>query len=69
MLRQFERYLVDRDWHEVQAGVEVKLVPVPEGEEAFILARSADRRQKEQAIHERFTRRMETGLAKTGGLG
>jgi hypothetical protein len=64
MLRQFERYLVDRDWHEVQAGVEAKFVPAPEGEETFILARSADRRQKEQAIHERFTRRMEAGLAK-----
>jgi hypothetical protein len=42
----------------------VKLVPAPEGQETFILARSAERRQKEQAIHERFTRRMEIGLAK-----
>jgi hypothetical protein len=47
LLRQFERYLSDKDWHEVQARVEVKLVPGPEGQETFILARSADRRAKE----------------------
>jgi hypothetical protein len=47
MLRQFERYLTDKDWQAVQAGVEVKLVPGPEGTETFILARSADRREKE----------------------
>ena len=44
-LRQFERYLTDKDWQEVQAGVEVKLVPGPDGAETFILARSADRRE------------------------
>jgi transposase len=64
MLRQFERYLVDKDWHEVQAGVEVKLVPGPDGQETFILARSADRREKEKAMHERFIDRMEEGLKK-----
>jgi hypothetical protein len=62
MLRQFERYLTDRDWHEVQAGVEVKLVPGPNGDETFILARSVDRRAKEQAMHQRFLERMEQGL-------
>ena len=64
MLRRFERYLVDKDWHEVQAGVEVKLVPGPDGEETFILARSADRQKKEKAMHDRFLARMEAGLAK-----
>jgi len=64
MLRQFERYLVDKDWHEVQAGVEVKLVPGPDGQEMFILARSRDRREKEKAMHERFLDRMEEGLKK-----
>jgi len=62
MLRQFERYLTDRDWQEVQAGVEVKLVPGPDGNETFILARSHDRREKERAMHQRFIERMETGL-------
>jgi transposase len=64
MLRQFERHLTDRNWTEVQAGVEVKLVPGPQGAETFVLARSADRREKEQAIHERFFTRMEAALTK-----
>ena len=67
MLRQFERYLTDKEWHEVQAGVEVKLVPGPDGEETFILARSADRRQKEKAMHQRFLDRMEAALTKLQG--
>lgn len=62
LLRQFERHLVDKDWHEVQAGVEVKLVPGPNGDETFLLARSADRRQKEKAMHDRFVERMEEKL-------
>jgi len=64
MLRRFEQYLTERDWHEVQAGVEVKLVPGPEGDETFILARSADRREKEKAMHARFLERFEAGLTK-----
>jgi transposase len=63
-LRRFERYLTDKDWHEVQAGVEVKRVPGPEGDETFILARSADRQKKEKAMHDRFLERMEAGLVK-----
>lgn len=47
MLRQFERHLTERNWTEVQAGVEVKLVPGPDGDGTFVLARSADRREKE----------------------
>jgi transposase len=64
LLRQFERYLTDKDWQEVQAGVEVKLVPGPDGTETFILARSVDRQAKEQAMHERFIARMQAGLEK-----
>ena len=64
VLRRFEQYLTDKDWHEVQAGVEVKLVAGPEGEETFILARSADRREKEKAMHQRFIERMEGALKK-----
>jgi transposase len=64
MLRQFEQHLTGQDWREAQEGVEVKLVPGPDGEETFILARSADRRAKEQAMHEKFTARLEEGLKK-----
>ena len=64
MLRRFEQHLTDKQWREVQAGVEVKLVPGPGGDETFVLARSADRRKKEQAMHQRFLERMEEGLTK-----
>mgnify|MGYP000888723298 CR=1 FL=1 len=64
MLRQFEKHLVEQNWTTAQEGVEVKLVPGPDGEETFILARSADRRCKEQAMHEKFTTRLEAGLVK-----
>jgi transposase len=64
MLRQFERHLVEQDWSEAREGVEVKLVPGPDGEETYLLARSADRRAKEQAMHEKFTARLEEGLRK-----
>jgi transposase len=64
MLRQFEQHLTEQDWTQAQEGVDVKLVPAPEGDETFILARSVDRRQKELAMHEKFTARVEAGLAR-----
>jgi transposase len=64
LLRQFEQHLTERDWQEVQEGVEVKLVAGPEGQEVFVLARSRDRRQKEQAMHQRFRERIEAALQK-----
>jgi hypothetical protein len=66
MLRRFEHHLIDKDWHEVQEGVEVKLVPGPDGTETYILARSADRQKKEQAMHQRFYDRMEAGPRASG---
>jgi len=60
----YRQHLTEKNWQEVQAGVEVKLVPGPDGAETFILARSRDRQKKEQAIHERFRGRMEDGLSK-----
>ena len=62
MLRRFEQHLLDSGWCEVQEGVEVKLVPGPDGTETFVLARSADRRKKEEAMHRRFVERFETAL-------
>ena len=62
LLTQFEQHLTDQNWTTAQAGVEVKLVPAPTGSETFLLARSADRREKERAMHEKFTTRLEAGL-------
>jgi transposase len=64
MLTQFEQHLTEQNWTTAQAGVEVKLVPAPDGQETFLLARSADRREKERAMHEKFTERLEAGLRK-----
>jgi transposase len=63
MLRQFEAQLLDSGWHEIQAGVEVKLCPGPDGsEETFILCRSRDRTEKDLAIVRRFEQRIEERL-------
>ncbi|MBV8442665.1 MAG: hypothetical protein JO312_19235, partial [Hyphomicrobiales bacterium] len=45
-----------------QEGVEVKLARHPETDETVILCRSADRRDKERAMHDRFGRRIEQAL-------
>jgi len=62
MLKQFQRELLAKDWTAIREGLEVKLVASPDGGETFILCRSADRGQKEQAMHERFAKRIEEGL-------
>jgi transposase len=55
-----------RDWRTVRDGVEAKLCPGPEGSETFLLCRSADRREKERAMHGRFAKRIEERLASLG---
>jgi transposase len=62
MLKRFERELLDKDWHAIRDGLEVKLCPTPDGEETFVLCRSRDRREKEKAMHARFEQRIEEGL-------
>ena len=64
MLRKFEQQLFDATWKQVHAGLEVKLCPGPEGQEVFILCRSAERRLKERAMHDRFEQRIEQKLEK-----
>jgi len=63
-LKRWGREIADaRDWQTVREGIEVKLCRGPEGTETFLLCRSADRRAKERAMHERFARRIEARLA------
>jgi transposase len=67
-LKNWENELIDKGgWEEVRQGLEVKLCPGPDGLETFILCRSADRHEKERAMHERFTRRIEAGLTSLAG--
>ena len=62
-LKKFGAELAAADgWRIVQEGVEVKLARHPETDETVILCRSADRRSKERAMHDRFSRRIEAAL-------
>ncbi len=54
-------------WRVIREGVEVKLLNGTVPEERFILCRSADRRAKERAMHEKFSARIEAGLARLQG--
>lgn len=49
-------------WRRIREDVEVKLTSHPETAETIILCRSAERRSKEQAMHEKFSRRIEVAL-------
>jgi len=61
-MKQFEQELLKDDWTRVQPEVEVKKVPIPQGEETYILCRSAGRKEKEKAIRQRFSAHMEEAL-------
>jgi len=62
-LKRFAAELARADgWRVVHEGVEVKLTSHPETKETVILCRSADRRSKEQAMHDKFSRRIEEAL-------
>src|ERR1700757_3086145 len=63
-LKKFAAQLADRqDWRQVRDGVEAKICAGPDGSETFLLVRSAERQQKEQAMHARFCERIESALA------
>jgi transposase len=55
-----------KDWQSVRQGVEAKLCAGPDGKETFVLCRSVERREKEQAMHARFAQRIEQGLHRLG---
>jgi transposase len=62
-LKKFGSELARPDgWRTVQDGVEVKLTRHPETDETVILCRSADRRSKEKAMHDKFSGRIEVAV-------
>jgi transposase len=62
-LKKFAAEIMEpHGWREIQEGVEVKLARHPETGETIVLCRSADRRRKEKAMHEKFSRRIESAL-------
>jgi transposase len=54
--------LKEDDWTRVRPEVEVKKAVIPQGEETFILCRTTGRKEKEKAIRQRFSTRMEDAL-------
>ena len=63
LLKKFEQQLLEQNWEAVQPGVEVKLCRSPEGtDETFVLCRSQGRKEKENAILNRFLTRLESKL-------
>jgi transposase len=74
MLKKFERELLKEDWHTIRDGIEVKLCKPPRDKaggqganafdptETFILCRSRDRLQKDEAILRRFEQKIEDRL-------
>ena len=64
-VKRWRPQIVDESgWQTVRDGVEAKLAR--DGAETFVLCRSAERRQKEKAMHERFALRIEEGLGRLG---
>jgi len=61
-MKRFEQELLADDWTQVRPGVEVKQVAIPQGEETYILCRTAGRKEKETAIRKRFSNSMEVAL-------
>jgi transposase len=61
-MKRFEAELLKEDWTRVRPEVEVKKIAIPQGEETYILCRTAGRREKEQAMRKRFCSRMEAAL-------
>jgi len=67
-LRTFAAELAEPSgWREIRDGIAVKLARWPETGETAILCRSADRRLKEQAMHDRFSQRIVAALVKLAG--
>jgi transposase len=62
-LFRFAKQIAEKtDWRQIREDVEVKICRGPDGSETFLLCRSASRIEKEKAMHERFSKRIEEGL-------
>ena len=62
-LRRFAKQIAEKtDWRQIREDIEVKICGGPDGSETFLLCRSASRSEKEKAMHERFSKRIEEGL-------
>ncbi len=66
-LGRFANQIIEKtDWRQIREDIEVKICGGPDGSETFLLCRSASRSEKEKAMHERFSKRIEEGLESLG---
>src|SRR5437588_2881151 len=67
-LKRFAGPLAASDgWRQIREDIEVKLTRCAQTGETVILCRSADRRRKERAMHDKFSARIEAALARLAG--
>ncbi len=66
MKRWAQELRSEQGWKHVRSGLEVKQCQGPDGTETFLLCRSQERQAKEQAMHERATKRIRTELGSLG---
>jgi transposase len=67
-LKQFASELAAASgWRSIREGIEVKLARCSETGDTIILCRSAERRSKEQAMHEKFSGRIAEALTRLAG--
>jgi Transposase DDE domain/Domain of unknown function (DUF4277) len=66
-LGRFAKQIAEKtDWRQIREDIEVKICHGPDGSETFVLCRSLSRSEKEKAMHERFSKRIEAGLQSLG---
>jgi transposase len=66
-LGRFAKQIAEKtDWRQIREDIEVKICRGPDGSETFLLCRSSSRSEKEKAMHERFSRRIDEGLQSLG---
>jgi transposase len=63
-LKEFAQALRNGSWDTLREGLDIQRCPDRDGSETFILCRSADRVAKEQAMRQRFVKRIRAGLFK-----
>jgi transposase len=53
LLKQFEKEISEKEWEEVEEGIEVKIIETPDNKlEKFVICKSVGREEKEKAILE-----------------
>lgn len=66
-LARWKKELLETEgWQQAREGVQVRVCVGPDGTETFVLCRSNERIEKEKAIHQRFSERIEEGLQSLG---